>query len=74
MSDGNKGKEALIGRAVIDPDFRKQLLADPEGTIKAGGYTIDDETLELLKNFDPAAAEEAASDVNRAFAERRAAS
>ncbi len=74
MPDENKGKEALFGRAVIDPDFRKRLLNDPEGTIAAEGYTVEQEVVDQLKAMDAEAAEAAAQNVDEAFAERRAAS
>lgn len=73
MSQNPKGKEALFGRAVVDPEFRKQLLADPEGTIAAGGYEVDAEVLQTLKDVDPAEAEAATRDLDSP-ADRRAAS
>ena len=68
-----KGKEELIGRAVVDADFRKRLLADPEGVIAAEGYEIDAELLEQIKNVDPEAAEAAAGAVDGEFGDRKAA-
>jgi hypothetical protein len=68
-----KGKEELIGRAVVDADFRKRLLADPDGTIAAEGYEIDDELLAQIKSVDAAAAEAATADLDAAFADRKAA-
>ena len=74
MSADDKTKEALFARAVTDPEFRAQLLADPEGTIKAGGYEIDDESLEMIKSFDADAAEAAAKSAGGGLDARRAAS
>lgn len=68
------GKEELIGRAVIDIDFRNRLLADPVGTIEAEGYDIEPALLEQLKNLDPAAAAAAAAGLDSAFTDRKAAS
>ncbi len=68
-----KGKAELIGRAVIDEDFRRELLADPVGTIQAGGYDVDQELIDQLVNLDPAAAEAATRGLDAAFAERKAA-
>lgn len=68
------GKEELIGRAIIDADFRKRLLADPQGTIEAEGFEVEPELIEQLKGIDPAAAEAAAAGLDQAFSERRAAS
>jgi hypothetical protein len=67
-----RGREELIGRAVTDPDFRKRLLEDPDGTIRAEGFQIDAETLAKLKQIDPVAAEEAAKNLDETFASRAA--
>jgi hypothetical protein len=40
---------ALIGRAVVDPEFRSKLAADPEGAAKEAGYTLTEEQLATLK-------------------------
>ncbi len=68
------GKEELIGRAVIDADFRARLLADPQGTIEAEGFEVEPELINQLKAMDPVAAEAAARGLDQAFAERKAAS
>lgn len=68
-----KGKEELIGRAVVDADFRKRLLENPEAVVKAEGYEIDAATLAQIKSVDPAAAEAATSDIDSAFSDRKAA-
>lgn len=39
-----KSEKDLIGRAVVDAQFRTRLLADPDGVIDAEGYTVSDET------------------------------
>ena len=69
----SKGRDELIGRAVMDADFRKRLLADPEKVVAEDGYEIDDELLAQLRNIDPAAAEAATSNIDAAFADRKAA-
>jgi len=69
----DKAQEEIIGRAVIDPDFRSRLLADPEGTIKAEGYTATPEFIAQLQNMDTEAAMAAASNLDGAFAQRKAA-
>lgn len=68
------GKEELIGRAIIDADFRARLLADPQGTIEAEGFVVEPELINQLKNMDPVAAEAAARGLDQALAERKAAS
>jgi len=72
MSDETQGKVALFNRAIIDPDFRRRLLEDPEATVAEEGFEIDDETMAELKAMDPEAAEEAVR--NAGDGERRAAS
>jgi hypothetical protein len=73
-NSSEKGTDSLIGRAVIDPDFRRRLLTDPEATIAAEGYEVSPEIMGQLKGMDPAAAEAAAANLDAAFADRRAAS
>jgi hypothetical protein len=55
-----KGKDELIGRAVVDADFRKRLLTDPEGVIASEGYEVEPDVIEKIKQLDPDAAEAAA--------------
>jgi hypothetical protein len=43
--------ERLIGRAVMDKEFRDQLLNDPEGAAKAAGFNLSDAELEQLKSL-----------------------
>jgi len=43
---------ALIGRAVVDAEFRKKLIADPEGAAKEAGYTLTEEQLAALKSTE----------------------
>ncbi len=42
----------LIGRAVVDHEFRAQLMADPEQAAKEAGYTLTSEQLAALKSTD----------------------
>jgi len=69
----NKAQEEIIGRAVVDPDFRKRLLADPEGTIAAEGYSASPEFIAQLKAMDSEAAAAAAANLDEAFPQRKAA-
>lgn len=68
-----KDTKELIGRAVVDTDFRRRLLQDPEATIRDEGYEIDEEVLLKLKSVDPAVAEATARQLDEAFAIRNAA-
>lgn len=57
-----KTEQELIRRAVVDPEFRKRLLADAEGVIKTEGYEVSAEVLEQIKKsitMTPAAVEAA---------------
>ncbi|MDN5271640.1 Franean1_4349 family RiPP [Chloroflexus sp. MS-CIW-1] len=48
--------ERLIGRAVLDPDFRKRLLDDPDAAAKEAGLQPDPDEMERLRKAltDPA--------------------
>jgi hypothetical protein len=41
--------EKLLGRAVLDKDFRDQLMADPENAVARAGFKLPDDELEALK-------------------------
>jgi hypothetical protein len=42
--------ERLVGRAVMDTEFRDNLLKDPEGAAKAAGFNLTDDELAELKS------------------------
>ncbi|MCS6887210.1 Franean1_4349 family RiPP [Chloroflexus sp.] len=48
--------ERLIGRAVLDPAFRKRLLADPDTAAKEAGLQPEPEEMDRLRKAlsDPA--------------------
>ncbi len=41
--------ERLIGKAVIDPDFRKKLLDNPDEAIKEAGLSLTDEERDRVR-------------------------
>jgi len=41
--------ERLIGKAIIEPDFLKELLVDPEGTAAKAGIMLTEEEVEAIK-------------------------
>ncbi len=41
--------ERLVGRAMLDPTFRKQLLDDPDGAIKSGGFSLTPAELDQVR-------------------------
>ena len=44
-----EGVKEIIGRAILEPAFRKQLTEDPDAAVK--GYVLDDEEMALLKEL-----------------------
>lgn len=40
----------LVGKSVIDPDFRAKMDSDPAGTAKNEGVDLTDEQLKWLKS------------------------
>lgn len=59
----------VIGKILTNADFRKQLIADPEATLKAEGVEPNDEILEALGD----ATEESLAELAENFAEDKAA-
>ncbi len=47
-----KGIQELIGKAMVDADFRKQLAADPATAAKGMGVSLTDEQSAALKATD----------------------
>jgi hypothetical protein len=47
-----KDLERLIGRAVLDAEFRARLLADPEKVIRDEGFDLTEEELEKVTGVD----------------------
>jgi hypothetical protein len=49
----SKGKmEQLMGKAILDPDFRKLLLSDPDAAAKQIRTTLTDVQRIGIKNLD----------------------
>jgi len=44
--------ERLIGRAVLDPDFRERLLTDPEAAIREAGLKLTKKEMAQLMAVD----------------------
>ena len=49
----------LVGRAIQDTEFRRRLLADPEGLVAAEGFDLTDTQIEALRNLDAEAVDQA---------------
>ena len=56
-SDELDGLERLIGRALLDADFRAYLLDDPAAAAGEAGLELTDYQLERLKSLNPGAIE-----------------
>jgi hypothetical protein len=52
------GLELLAGKALLDEEFRKRLLSDPEGTAHAEGVTLTEYQMKNLKSVRTANVEE----------------
>jgi hypothetical protein len=48
----------VIGRAMSDAAFRKQLFDDPRAALDAAGLSADDATVDAIKKLDQGAVEE----------------
>ena len=42
--------ERLVGRAILDRDFRRRLLDDPDGTVKSEGFSITDTEMDQIRD------------------------
>ncbi|OQY28054.1 MAG: hypothetical protein B6243_12460 [Anaerolineaceae bacterium 4572_5.2] len=45
----NQDFERLVGRAVVDKEFRDALLANPENAVTEAGFMLNDEEVGQLK-------------------------
>lgn len=41
--------ERLVGRAILDPDFRRKLLDNPDGTVKDEGFAISEAEMDQIR-------------------------
>jgi len=47
-----KDVERLVGRAILDAEFRERLFADPEATIREEGFNLTEREMAALKTVD----------------------
>jgi hypothetical protein len=52
------GLKELVEKALVDEEFRKKLLDNPQGTAQEYGLTISDRDADLLKNLKEEEVEE----------------
>lgn len=50
MSAVPSALQTLVGRALIDADFRKALVVDTRGTLAREGYRFDEATLAAIES------------------------
>lgn len=56
--------ERLIGKAVLYPEFREKLMADPDKVIEEEGFELTEEQIASLKALDPEAVKAALQEVD----------
>jgi hypothetical protein len=47
-----KDVERLVGRAILDAEFRERLFADPEATVREEGFNLTKKEMAALKEVD----------------------
>ncbi|MBI2893809.1 MAG: hypothetical protein HYY06_09675 [Deltaproteobacteria bacterium] len=62
-----KDDYALIGKAMMEADFRLRLLKKPEETIKAEGLQVSDEIMQQVRQLDHDAAEQVSRLISSVF-------
>ena len=67
MPQTNAQLQAIVGRALIDADFRARLVADVRGTLAAESIELDTDSLSMIE--DVVANPERVSNFNKAFDE-----
>lgn len=54
----------LVEKALIDAEFRRELLEDPQGTARKYSLTVSEEDINLLKNLKEEKVEEDLKELN----------
>jgi hypothetical protein len=65
--------DELAKQVMSDEAFRKRLLADPEGTLKAEGYDVTPDLLDAISNVSPADVEAMAREFESSSSTKKAA-
>jgi hypothetical protein len=55
---------ALVNKISSDPDFVRELAADPEAALKKHNMKVSDDVLKTIKGMDEAGLREMASNYN----------
>jgi hypothetical protein len=53
--------QQIVGRAVLDPNFREELFTNPDSAIKP--YNLSKDEIQFLKNFNRVKLDDLAKDV-----------
>jgi hypothetical protein len=61
--------ERLIGKALLDEQFRALLLEDPEKAARQMRYRLDGGQVARIRSLDPKSLEELASNFNQILAQ-----
>lgn len=61
-----KDVERLIGKAVLDPEFRAKLFADPKAAIDEAGLELTDQEMAAVEAVDAEKAERAIQELTAA--------
>ncbi len=62
-----KQLECLVGKAVVNPEFREKLLSHPQETAAELGVELTEEQILLFEQVDPVALEELAQKAEDLF-------
>ena len=65
--------ENVIGKAVVDKGFRKELFQDVEGTLKKYKFSLEPKEIENLKSVDAKEAEGALEELEGRVSKAQAA-
>ncbi|HVK66606.1 MAG TPA: Franean1_4349 family RiPP [Polyangium sp.] len=68
-----KNIDELIGRTLMDKDFRARLFANPDATLAAEGYEATPELLNAIKSANPDEVQAVAKGMEEQLANRKAA-
>ena len=67
-----KEEQAVIGRAMMEPDFRARLLSNPEKTLKDEHLNVSPELLQQLKSMDKKVADQVGRVIGAMFGQKEA--
>ena len=59
----------LVDRAMSDEEFRRRAHEDPEGTLRAEGFELNDDELSAVKEFQQQVAGLSDEELQRAIAD-----